>query len=77
MATSRNLPASKQAANSSEREIPPEILAAIIAAATVFLGTHFRIRSLELLHSHGESVSRWTRQGRVSIQASHNPRSKR
>lgn len=77
MATSRNMPASKHAANSTEREIPPEIVAAITAAATVFLGTHFKIRSLELLHSHGESVNRWTRQGRASIQASHNPRSKR
>lgn len=59
------------------KEIPAETLAAIVAAASVFLGTRFRIRSLELLHSDRGPVNRWTRQGRTSIQASHNPRLKR
>lgn len=58
-------------------DIPPDILVAITAAATVFLGAHLRIRSLELLHSPRESASRWTRQGRASVQASHNTRPKR
>jgi hypothetical protein len=70
-------PASIQADHRAAGEIPAETVAAITAAATVFLGTRFKIRSLELLYSHAESVSRWTRQGRASIQASHNPRSKR
>ena len=74
MNTGKNIPDSNQNACA---EIPVETVAAIVAAATVFLGTRFRIRSLELLHSNSEPVNRWTRQGRTSIQASHNPRSKR
>ena len=58
-------------------EIRPEILAVITAAATVVLGANLRIHSLELLHPPGESVSRWTRQGRATVQASHNIRPKR
>lgn len=65
------------AARSTEDEIPAEMVAAITTAATMFLGTRFRIRSLELLYSNEKSVSRWTRQGRTSIQASHNTRLKR
>lgn len=72
-----NKPLSRHATHSGDGEIPAEIVAAITAAATVFLGVHFRIRSLELLHSQSGAVNRWTRQGRTSIQSSHNPRSKR
>jgi hypothetical protein len=64
-------------AGTAVEEVPPEILAVITAAAAVVLGKHLRIRSLELLHSSPESSSRWTRQGRASIQASHNTRPKR
>lgn len=71
------MPESKPGSRPVNSDIPPETLAAITAAVTVFLGTRFRIRSLEPLHAHSESVSRWTRQGRASIQASHNLRSKR
>lgn len=60
-----------------EDAIPAEILAVIAAAATTFLGANLRLRSVELLHSPHESVSRWSRQGRASIEASHNLRSKR
>lgn len=58
-------------------EIPPEILAVIAAVATAFLGAEFRIRTLELVNPSRESVSRWTRQGRATVQASHNFRPKR
>ena len=57
-------------------EIPAEVLAAITAAITVFLGRNVRIRSLEKLHTHHESASRWTRQGRTLIEASHNLRTR-
>jgi hypothetical protein len=77
VANSMDLPDSKHAAHSTVGEIPAEIVAAITAAATVFLGTRFRIRSLEMLHLNDKTVSRWTRVGRTSIQASHNTRSKR
>lgn len=58
-------------------EISPEILAVIAAAATAFLGADLRIRSFDALHPPRESVSRWTRQGRAFVQASHNIRPKR
>ena len=69
--------ASTEEAGTGKKDISPELLTVITAAATVFLGTHLRVRSLELLHSPRESVSRWTRQGRVFVQASHNTRPKR
>ena len=58
-----------------EEQIPAEILAVIAAAASTFLGQRVRIRGLELRRSPRESVSKWTRQGRTSVQASHNLRS--
>jgi hypothetical protein len=60
-----------------EEEIPAEILAVIVAAATAFLGADIRILSAQMQHSPNESVSRWTRQGRASVQASHNLRTRR
>jgi hypothetical protein len=57
--------------------IAPEILAVIVAAATGVLGRHLHITSIELQHEHTDSASRWTRQGRSSIQASHNLRTNR
>lgn len=59
-----------------EAPIPAEILAVIAAAAATFLGKELHIRSIEQLHSSRESVSRWSRQGRASVQASHNLRLK-
>jgi hypothetical protein len=73
-----NLAANPKVASLSEDEtIPPEVLAAIVAAATAFLGANFRIRSLERLDSHQSATSRWTHIGRASVQASHNVRSER
>jgi hypothetical protein len=66
-----------QSVGLEEEEIPGEILAVITAAVAVFLGTTFRIRSLELLHPQHEVESRWMRQGRKFVQASHNLRTRR
>ncbi len=55
-----------------EAPIPGEILAAITAAAAVFVGKRLRIRGIEQLHSSREALSRWSRQGRVLVQSSHN-----
>ena len=73
MALSAITAASTEAVGSEKEEIPPEILAAIAAAAAAFLGKRFHLLSV----SNGEQVSRWTRQGRATIQASHNLRKKR
>jgi hypothetical protein len=55
-----------------ETPIPAEILAAIAVAAAVFAGTRLRIRAIEQLRSSKRSESKWLRQGRVLVQASHN-----
>jgi hypothetical protein len=67
----------KQATGATEEEIPGEILAVIAAAATTFLGTRLRIVSVGSASSARGPVSRWTRQGRASVHASHNPRPRR
>jgi hypothetical protein len=54
--------------SSSSSEITPRILAVIAAAATAFIGKKVRIVSVRTLHV----VDPWARQGRVTIQASHN-----
>ncbi len=59
-------------AKTAQADIPGEVVAAIVAAATVFLGKRLRIRGIEELRGTGESMSRWTRQGRVLVQTSHN-----
>ena len=58
-------------------EIPPEILAAIAAAVTAFLGANHRIGSIQLRQSPHEAASRWSKQGRAIVLASHNLRKKR
>ena len=73
MVLSTTTAAAAETVGSEKEDIPPEILAAIAAAATAFLGTNFRLLSV----SRNEQVSRWTRQGRASVQASHNVRTKR
>ena len=55
-----------------EAPIPGETLAAIAAAAAVFMGKRLRIRSIEQMDSMSSAVSRWSRQGRVLVQSSHN-----
>lgn len=67
----------KQAIRSTDEEIPDEILAVIVAATTAFLGARARLVSAKLTSSSRGPVSRWSRQGRASVHASHNPRSRR
>jgi hypothetical protein len=61
----------------------PELLAVITAAATAFLGKTPRIRSAKLVPVYPSglmpvhaSVSAWTQQGRMIVQASHNLRTR-
>jgi len=60
---------------SRDRKEPmkPEIVAALTAAATTFLGKKARIRSARQLAD--ESAGAWAQQGRVIVQTSHNLRS--
>ena len=76
MAINTNTVSASEAVRPASGEVPAEILAAIAAAAIALLGANIHIRSAELLPNH-ESVSRWARQGRASVQASHNLRPKR
>ena len=62
-----------EAAEIEEEQISPEILAAIAAAVTAFLGKNSRLLSV----SPPAQVNRWTRQGRTFVQASHDVRKKR
>lgn len=59
-----------------EQEVTAEIMAVISAAAAEFLGKKIRILSAKLLQAPPESVSAWSQQGRVFVQASHNLRSR-
>jgi uncharacterized protein len=52
----------------------PEIVAALTAAATAFLGKKARVRSAQLLPNAQDSVGAWAQQGRMIVQTSHNPR---
>jgi uncharacterized protein len=53
----------------------PEIVAALTAAATAFLGKKARVRSAQLLPSaQQDSAGAWAQQGRVIVQTSHNMR---
>ena len=47
-------------------ELSPEILLAISAAVAAYLGKRAHIRAVRLV-----STTRWSQEGRVSIQASH------
>jgi len=70
-------PTAKQATVTTEEEISGEILAVIVAAATTFLGAQLRVVSVKVARSSRGPASRWSRQGRASVHASHNPRSRR
>ena len=63
-------------AGGEQRATKPEILATIAAAATVFLGKTARIRSAESLLTAQDGAGAWAQQGRMSVQTSHNPRSR-
>lgn len=52
----------------------PEIVAALTAAATVFLGRKARVRSAQPLADPQDSAGAWAQQGRVIVQTSHNLR---
>lgn len=56
----------------SESPIPDEVLAAIVAAATVYVGKRLRIRGISQVRQTDERTNRWTRLGRVLVQTSHN-----
>ena len=58
--------------DSEAAPIPRQILAAIAAAAAVFMGRRVHIRGIEHIQQPVERVSRWSRQGRVLVQTSHN-----
>lgn len=58
--------------NSEAEPIPGQILAAIAAAATVFIGRRVHICGIERTPPSAERASRWSRQGRVLVQMSHN-----
>jgi methylmalonyl-CoA carboxyltransferase large subunit len=49
-----------------EEGISPEVLLAISAAVAAYLGERAHVRAIRLV-----STSRWSQEGRVSIQASH------
>jgi hypothetical protein len=57
--------------SSSSSKVTPKILAVIAAAATVFLGKEVRIRSARMLNAP-DVVDTWARQGRLTVQTSHN-----
>ena len=70
-------PAVNPAEAQSEEQIAPEIPPVIAAAAAAMLGERVRIGSIELQQDPAAQVSKWTRQGRATNQASHNLRSRR
>ena len=57
------------------RPVPPEIQAAIAAAAIALLGRNARIHDARVATPRN-TVSPWTQQGRVLVQASHNFRTR-
>ncbi len=60
-----------------QAEVTSEIQVLLAAAATAYLGKNVRVRSARTLQSPYGIVNPWAQQGRVSIQASHNPRLRR
>ena len=58
-------------------EVTPEILVVLAAAATAYLGKNARVRSARTVQSPIGTVNLWAQQGRMSLQASHNPRVRR
>lgn len=52
----------------------PEILAALTAAATAYVGKKARIRSAALVPAEENGAGAWAQQGRVIVQTSHNLR---
>ena len=61
----------------AQAQTKPEIVAALTAAATAFLGKKARVRSAQLLPGAQENAGAWAQQGRVIVQTSHNMRPRR
>ena len=57
-----------------QAQTQPEIVAALTAAATAFLGRKARVRSAKLIPNAQESAAAWAQQGRMIVQTSHNLR---
>ncbi|MGA3132331.1 MAG: hypothetical protein ABSD59_16105 [Terracidiphilus sp.] len=57
-----------------QAQTKPEIIAALTAAATTFLGKKARVRSAQSLPGAQENAGAWAQQGRVIVHTSHNPR---
>ena len=63
------------AGHAKPAQTKPEIVAALTAAATAFLGKKARVRSAKLLpNTQQDSAGAWAQQGRMIVQTSHNPR---
>jgi uncharacterized protein len=63
------------AGHARQAQTKPEIVAALTAAATAFLGKKARVRSAQLLPSaQQDGAGAWAQQGRMIVQTSHNPR---
>ena len=58
-------------ASRSAQQVTPKTLSVIAAAVTEFLGKRIQIRSARMLQAP-YAVARWARQGRVTVQTSHN-----
>jgi methylmalonyl-CoA carboxyltransferase large subunit len=58
--------AGESAPEALQERIPPEILLAISAAVAAYLGERAHVRAVRLI-----GTTRWSQEGRVSIQASH------
>ena len=57
--------------SNSADDVTPRTVSIIAAAVTEFLGKTVRIRSVKRLQQP-DAVSRWVRQGRVTVLGSHN-----
>jgi uncharacterized protein len=63
------------AGQAKQAQTKPEIVAALTAAATAFLGKKARVRSAQLLpNAQQDGAGAWAQQGRVIVQTSHNLR---
>lgn len=68
--------ANRAAESQAQSAVPPkpEILAALTAAATAYVGKKARIRSAVLVPAEENGADAWAQQGRVIVQTSHNLR---
>ena len=57
-----------------QEQTKPEIVAALTAAATAFLGKKARVRSAHLIAGAEDGADAWAQQGRMLVQTSHNLR---